>query len=344
MPPSTPPRRHLTRDQRLQIRTLRGIGLTYERIASHLKVSYQQVQRACQAEQSTPKKHTGRPSKLSQEQVDELIAYIRQSRETRRTSYLRLATKVFPHWGVGEYAIRSSLRRAGYRRYIALAKPPLSEANRQKRLDWAREHIQWTPEQWYTVLWSDETWVNGTRHRKTWVTRQIGEELDETCLVTKRRRNRGWMFWASFSGIVKGPSLFWEKDWGSINKKTYCERIIPLVHGWIRINPGLLFMQDNAPGHAAGLTIEELRERDVNSMVWPPFSPDLNPIETLWNWMKDYIQHAYGHLENPSYDTLRTIVKEAWEAITIKQLQDLVQTMQQRCQDVIDAEGGFTKW
>jgi transposase len=130
MPPSTPPRRHLTRDQRIQIQTLRGIGFTYEAIASHLHVSYQQVQRACQSEQVTPKKRTGRPPRLTQEQVDELITYIQQSRETRRMSYHRLANEVFAHWGVGEYSIRSSLRRAGYRRYIALAKPRLSETNR----------------------------------------------------------------------------------------------------------------------------------------------------------------------------------------------------------------------
>ncbi|KAF2835625.1 hypothetical protein M501DRAFT_997757, partial [Patellaria atrata CBS 101060] len=62
MPPSTPPRRHhLTRDQRIQVQTLRGIGLTYEAIVKHLGFSYQQDQRAGQAEQVTPKKRSGRP-------------------------------------------------------------------------------------------------------------------------------------------------------------------------------------------------------------------------------------------------------------------------------------------
>jgi hypothetical protein len=41
MPPSTPPRRrYLTRDQRIQVQTLRGIGLTYEAIVKHLGFSY----------------------------------------------------------------------------------------------------------------------------------------------------------------------------------------------------------------------------------------------------------------------------------------------------------------
>ena len=89
------------------------------------------------------------------------------------------------------------------------------------------------------------------------------------------------MFWACFSGSKKGPCLFWEKDWGTITKESYCERIVPLVHGWMRLSPGLLFMQDNAPSHAAQYTLDELSERDIHVITWPPFSPDLNPIEKV---------------------------------------------------------------
>lgn len=37
---------------------------------------------------------------------------------------------------------------------------------------WAQEHRDWTKEQWESFLWSDETWISGTRHRKIWVTRR----------------------------------------------------------------------------------------------------------------------------------------------------------------------------
>lgn len=60
--------------------------------------------------------------------------------------------------------------------------------------------------------------------------------------------------------------------------------------------------------------------------------------------MKDYIQNHYGHVNNPLYNRLRDIVNKAWEAITVEQLQDLMSSMQQRCIDVIEAEGGYTKW
>ena len=152
------------------------------------------------------------------------------------------------------------------------------------------------------------------------------------------------MFWGCFSGSKKGPCLFWEKDWGTINKESYCERVVPIVHGWIRLNPGLRFMQDNAPGHAARITQEELQERGIHVIAWPPFSSDLNPIEKVWNIMKNWIQDHYGDHDKLSYNALRKAVREAWDAVTPEQLEELINEMGARCQAVIDADGKFTQY
>jgi hypothetical protein len=62
------------------------------------------------------------------------------------------------------------------------------------------------------------------------------------------------MFWGYFAGTIKGPYLFWEKDWGLINAASYRQHTVPIIGGWITINPDLYLMQDNTPGHAAAET------------------------------------------------------------------------------------------
>ena len=104
-----------------------------------------------------------------------------------------------------------------------------------------------------------------------------------------------------------------------------------------------MLMQDNASGHAASATMDDLLERGIIPISWPAFSPDLNPIEKIWNWMKDWIEREYGE-RTWTYDQLRKVVREAWDAITIEQLNELVDSMHQRCLDVIEAKGGHTKW
>ena len=98
----------------------------------------------------------------------------------------------------------------------------------------------------------------------------------------------------------------------------------------------LVLMQDGAPGHAAGETKQELRERGIVVIFWPPFSPDLNPTERVSHFMKNYLQDNYP--ENMSYNRLREAVKDAWEKVGEHEFRALIESMPARCQAVIDAE------
>jgi transposase len=104
-------------------------------------------------------------------------------------------------------------------------------------------------------------------------------------------------------------------------------------------------MQDNAPAHAAQETLDMFRKFEVDCVRWPPFSPDLNPIETVWKDIKEYLTQVYGNCVFKSYDESQRKVLEAWEYIvTPLYLEQLIKTMPERMQAVIDANSKFTRY
>ena len=79
-------------------------------------------------------------------------------------------------------------------------------------------------------------------------------------------------------------------------------------------------MHDNTPVYTAAIIQTILAELGVEVMIWPPYSPDMNPIENLWALMKSIIYECYPELEKApnNRETLEQLVKaakEAWHAI-----------------------------
>lgn len=127
---------------------------------------------------------------------------------------------------------------------------------------------------------------------------------------------------------------------------------MPLIDGYFRLlrretgHFDLLFMQDGAPAHRNQATIEELQSRGIYPIEWPPYSPDLNPIKQLWDWIKDWIGTKYLRLHDKklSYDLLRRAVQAAWDAIPSDFLDRQIDLMQKRCEAVIAANGMHTPY
>ncbi|OQD67364.1 hypothetical protein PENANT_c321G09592, partial [Penicillium antarcticum] len=107
--------------------------------------------------------------------------------------------------------------------------------------------------------------------------------------------------------------------------------------------------QDNAPVHTAYIVRDALNELQCDIMEWPPYSPDLNPIENLWALLKAEILKRHPELmqlpnNEPTLELLLEAAQEAWEALDIDLFKHLSETMPHRVADVIKYGGWHTSY
>ena len=294
------------------------------------------------------KPRSGRPRKLSTRDIRQIIRHIRTNKSTRRISLSQLK-KVF-HLNVHEHTIRSALQRAGYHRRVAQRRPYLNKRDRKRRLKFALEHRNWTVEQWASVLFSDEMAVKlfMERRSKVYVWRTVEEEFHPDCInYVRRPKGMGLMFWGVFRKGKIGLGLFFDLERGeSINSTVYRDQILlgPLQQFWEESFGDVtlpIVMEDNAPIHKK-VCIPARENLGMTSLDWPPNSPDLNPIENIWSYMKDIIARDYAQVS--SAEEMKRIVREIWEQFSNDQWDKLIESMPERMEAVIAVKGGSTRF
>jgi transposase len=239
------------------------------------------------------------------------------------------------------------------RKWLQRKRPEILPENAKKRLDWAQRYANYTSADWQRVIWSDESTVErgkGGQLIYTWnsPTEQLIEHDVHEIRTGKSIKK---MFWAAFRYNKHTELIPLTSDGSSqgggitatVIRETYMNQLPELL----RI--GDIFMHDNAPVHTAYIIKNLLQELQVEVMIWPPYSPDLNPIENLWSILKTIIRHDHPELNNaPDNDqTLCELIKaaiEAWESINEHVFKNLSDTMPHRVQAILAADGWYTKY
>ncbi|GFX90301.1 transposable element Tc3 transposase [Trichonephila clavipes] len=114
---------------------------------------------------------------------------------------------------------------------------------------------------------------------------------------------------------------------GHIYRDVILEQHVRLFRG--AMGAEFLFMDDNTRPHRANIVDECLQSEDITRMDWPAYSPDLNPIEHVWDMLGRRI--AARQPPPTCLPELRRILFDEWCNIPQDQIDNLILSMPRRC-------------
>lgn len=334
--------------KRATVITLRNEGYSYREIAAKMgkNTTPSGVQKLIKRFETTNsidnKKGKGR-KKSTTPQTDRRI--VRLSLANRKSSAVDINRELQSAGvQVSNRTVRRRLVEAGLKARVPRKKPFLNATQREKRVNWAKEHISWTGEDWEKVLWSDETRISifgndGIRY----VRRRAGEECLPECTTATMKHPLSIMLWSCMSRSGVGRIHIVE---GTLNAERYIKdilepKLLTSARDLFGQRGDFVFQQDGAPCHTAKKCIKWFKDKGVKVLNWPGNSPDLNPIENLWARLKKLV--AQRRPSNKR-ELIEAVVASWFHVIQPQDLQKLVDSMPRRCQAVINAKGYPTRY
>lgn len=240
--------------------------------------------------------------------------------------------------------IRNRLREQGLRSRKMRKRPRLSPAHVVRREQWAMQRVHWRVNQWRRVIFTDESrfrlFRNDGRIR---VWRMPRQEMLQQHVQQTQQQGPSVHVWAGITLTGKTKLVVLNRN---VTGARYAEllgtHLLPFATATFGDVNNWILQDDNAAPHRAAVVTQLKEHLGIRTLRWPSKSPDMNPIEHVWDHLKRQVQKR-----DPPPQTLcelRDSVVAVWQRTPQDFLRRLVLGMPRRIGALLHARGGYTRY
>uniref|UniRef100_A0AAY4B9U9 Transposase n=1 Tax=Denticeps clupeoides TaxID=299321 RepID=A0AAY4B9U9_9TELE len=224
---------------------------------------------------------------------------------------------------VHDSTIRKRLGKNGLHGRFPKRKTLLSKKSIKACLNFSKKHLNDCQDFWENTLWTNETKVElFGRCVSRYIWRKSNTAFKKKNIIPTVKYGGGSvMVWGCFAASGSGSLAVID---GTMNSTVYQKILKVNVRPSVcqlKLKRSWVLQQDNDPKHTSKSTSEWLKKNKKNTLEWPSQSPNLNPIEMLWQDLASELQQ---------------FCKDEWAKIPPERCKRLV-TSYRKC---LIAEGG----
>lgn len=202
----------------------------------------------------------------------------------------------------------------------------------------ALPNIVFSDEKIFTV----QQYVNKQNDR-VWLPGRSNDNLEQR-IATRKQAPEHVMVWAAVSAENRSRLVFIDQG-VKVNQDIYLQKVLKdVLVPWATKtygNRAWTFQQDSAPSHKARKVQQFLRNSVpgfISSQQWPPYSPDLNPMDfSIWSILEAKVSSKKHH----SLEALKASLQREWNRIPQSHIRAACDAFIRRLDDVIRAKGGY---
>ena len=216
----------------------------------------------------------------------------------------------------------------------------ISKKNELKRLEFSKQYQNHSSQFWCDMLYADEKRFDRIpKHRKRtiWKEENTAYEAGSTQAYT---RSKSVMVWECLGANGAGDLAVVDTTMNAIKYRDLLRKHLRSSARKIELKRGWMFLQDNDPKDSSKIVQSELKGMNIKCINHPPQSPNMNPMENLW----DGVERKVLINDRSNDKRMLSAIQREWNSITPETCKKLAMSMSKRIKELEKNRGRVTHY